>query len=182
VTEPAPKAAPALVTEQTLVTKNASNAADTTPPVMWPDPPAEMMQRLDAPAAPAPSEQTQNDAPPPAAIAQQPVQQPVQQPAAAADSAAAVPVAGDTFTLRILLAAIALLGFVVSTMFYVGGVRRRRADVLNKARHLNRLPSEVPADAPTFAPLPPMALIPQHDDVEEAMQRFAERWKRRAAA
>jgi hypothetical protein len=40
----------------------------------------------------------------------------------------------------------------------------------------------VPADdAPTFQPLPPMSLMLRHDDVEEAMQRFAERLKRRAA-
>jgi hypothetical protein len=70
----------------------------------------------------------------------------------------------------------------VCATFYLGGVRRRRADVLNKAQHLNRLPSRVPADdAPTFQPLPPMSLMLRHDDVEEAMQRFSQRWKRRAA-
>jgi hypothetical protein len=184
VAEPAPQAAQGLVTQglvtqdlvaQALVTKNASNTADTTPPVLWPDPPADMMQRVDAPAAP-PLEQTQNDAPAPA-IAQPPVQQPV----AASDNATTVPPAGDTFTLRFLLAAIALLGFVVCAMFYVGGVRRRRADVLNKAQHLNRLPTVPADDAPTFQPLPPMSLMLRHDDVEEAMQRFAERLKRRAA-
>jgi hypothetical protein len=193
VTAPQPKAPPALVTKEASNTETTSDTAAatqpvattqpaaaaqpvvTTQPVQWPDPPASMMQHLDAPAASPPPEQTQNDAPVPAALAQQPV--------AAADSAATGPAVGGTFTLRFLLAAIALLGFVVSAMFYLGGVRRRRADVLNKARHLNRLPSEVPAgaDAPTFAPLPPMALIPQRDDVAEAMQRFNERWKRRAA-
>ncbi|MGZ5842923.1 MAG: hypothetical protein ACXWJ8_13470 [Xanthobacteraceae bacterium] len=191
VTPPQPKTSPALITkeasniEKTGDTAAAAQPAATTQPVatnqpvQWPDPPASMMQRLDAPAASPPPEQTQNDAPAPAALAEQPAQQPV----AAADSAAIAPAAGGTFTLRFLLAAIALLGFVVCAMFYVGAVRRRRADVLNKARHLNRLPSEVPAgaDAPTFAPLPPMALIPPHDDVAEAMQRFNDRWKRRAA-
>jgi hypothetical protein len=197
VTAPQPKVPPALVTKDASNTETTSDTAAatqpaaapqpaaatqpvvTTQPVQWPDPPASMMQHLDAPAASPLSEQTQNDAPAPAALAQQPAQQPV----AAADSAATGPAAGGTFTLRFLLAAIALLGFVVSAMFYVGSVRRRRADVLNKARHLNRLPSELPAgaDAPTFAPLPPMALIPQRDDVAEAMQRFNERWKRRAA-
>jgi hypothetical protein len=188
VTPPQPKVPPALVTKDASNTEKASDTAATTQPVttnqpvQWPDPPASMVQRLDAPAAPALPEQTQNDAPAPAALAQQPAQQPV----AAADSAATVPAApaaGGTFTLRFLLAAIALLGLVACAIFYVGGARRRRADVLNKARHLNRLPSEMPAgaDAPTFAPLPPMALIPPHDDVAEAMQRFNERWKRRAA-
>jgi len=175
-TQPAAATQPAAITQPTATTQPDA----TTQPVQWPDPPAGMMQRLDAQSSLAPPEQTQNDAPAPAAIAQQPVQQPM----AAADSAATVPAAGDTFTLRFLLAAIALLGFVVCVMFYVGGVKRRRADVLNKARHLNRLPSEVPTGvaAPTFQPLPPMNLMPQQqDDVEEAMRRFAERWKRRAA-
>jgi hypothetical protein len=185
VTPPQPKAPPALVTKDASnIEKTSDTAATTQPvatnqPVQWPDPPASMMQRLDAPSPPAPPEQTQNDAPAPATLAQQPAPQ----LAAATDSAATVPAAGATFTPRFLLAATALLGFVVCAMFYVGSARRRRADVLNKARHLNRLPSEVPAgaDAPTFAPLPPMALIPPHDDVAEAMQRFNERWKRRAA-
>jgi outer membrane biosynthesis protein TonB len=185
LTEPAPK------TAQALVTKDASDTTDATPPVPWPDPPAAMTQRVDAPSPPAPLEQTQNDAPAPAAIAQQPIQQPTQQPVqqptrqpvAAADSAATVAAAGGTSALQFVFVVIALLGLLACAIFYIASVRRRRTDVLNKAQHLNALPAEVPAaaDAPTFQPLPPMDLMLRHDDVEEAMQRFAERWKRRAA-
>jgi hypothetical protein len=172
VTEPAPSAA------QTLVTKDASETTDAAAPVVWPDPPVSMTQRLDAPSPPAPSEQAQNDAPAPAATTPQPVQQPV----AAADSAT-VPAAGGASALQFVFVVIAFLGLLGCAIFSIASARRRRTDVLNKARHLNALPSEVPAapDAPTFQPLPPMDLMPRHDDVEEAMQRFTERWKRRAA-
>jgi hypothetical protein len=173
VTEPAPKAA------QAPVTKDASDTTEATAPVPWPDPPAAMMPRVDAPSPPAPAEQPQNDSPAPAAI----VQQPVQQPVAAADSTATVAVTAGTSALQFVFVAIALLGLLACAMFYIAGARRRRTDVLNKAQHLNALPAELPAaaDAPTFQPLPPMDLMPRHDDVEEAMQRFTERWKRRAA-
>lgn len=177
--EPAPKAA------QALVTKEASDTTGATPPVQWPDPPANMMEHVDAPSVAAPLEQTQNDAPAPAAISQQPVQQPM----AAADSAVTVPAAGapaagGPSVLQLVFAVIAFLGLVACPIFYIAGVRwRRSTDVLSKAQHLNALPAEVPVAPapPTFEPLPPMDLMPRHDDVEEAMQRFAERWKRRAA-
>jgi hypothetical protein len=147
-----------------------------------------MMERVDAPSAAAPPEQNQNDAPAPAATVQLPVQQPVQQPAAAADSAVmappGAPAAGGLSMLQFVFAVIAFVGLVACPIFYIAGVRLRRTDVLSKAQHLNALPAEVPVEPapPTFQPLPPMDLMPpQHDDVEEAMQRFAERWKRRAA-
>ncbi|MEN3377534.1 MAG: hypothetical protein V7604_2889 [Hyphomicrobiales bacterium] len=173
VTEPAAKAAP------DLVTKYASDTEAAPPPVPWSDPPTEMVQRLDTPSAPAPVAQTQNDAPAPAPTAEPPVQQPV----AAADNAAPVPAAGDASTLQFAFAALAFLVILTCAIFCIASARRRRTDVLRKAQHLNALPTEVAVapDAPTFAPLPPMSLMPQHDDVEEAMQRFAERWKRRAA-
>lgn len=200
VTEPAPKAA------QALVTQDASDTAGATPPALWPDPPADMMQRVDAPSVPAPLEQTQNDAPAPSAMAQQPDPQ----PAATVDSAATAPAsggasaaaggtsatgggtpattggtpatAGGASVLQFIFAIIAFVGLVACPIFYIAGVRLRRTDVLSKAQHLNALPAEVPAaPAPTFQPLPPMDLMPRHDDVEEAMQRFSERWKRRAA-
>ena len=179
VAAPQPKTRPALVTKDASDTKNTSNATTANRPVQWPNPPASMMQRLDTPAAPPPPDQGQNNAPTPAALAQQPGQQ----PAAEADSAATIPLAGGTFTLRSVLAAIALLGFAVCAMFYAGHVRRRRSDVLNKARHLNRLPSKVPARAraPTFAPLPPMAVLAPDDDVAATKLRFNGRRKPRAA-
>ena len=161
-----------------------------------------MMDRPADPAtAPVSPAQTVSDAPAPAAIAEQPVQQPV----AAADSAATAPAAGGASAasgdpsaaaggasapaggasaLQFIFAIIAFVGLVACPIFYIAGVRLRRTDVLSKAQHLNALPAEVPVQPaePTFQPLPPMDLMPpQHDDVEEAMQRFAERWKRRAA-
>jgi hypothetical protein len=189
VTAPQPKAAQALATKDASDTENTSDTTAATQPVQWPDPPANMMQRPDAPSPPAPPEQTQSDAPAPAAIAPQPVHpaaiapQPVQQPVAAADSAAAVPAASGTFALQLAFVVIALLSLLACAIFYIASARRRRTDVLNKAQHLNALPAEVPVApaAPTFQPLPPMDLMPRHDDVAEAMQRFNERWKRRAA-
>jgi hypothetical protein len=202
---PPPKASPALVTRNASDTENASdsentsNTTATAQPVQWPDPPASMLARPEdpaiAPAAPAQAvpAQTVSDAPAPAAMAQQPDQQPV----VTADSAAAAPAAGGasaasggtsaalggTSALQFIFAIVAFVGLVACPIFYLAGVRLRRSDVLNKAQHLNALPAEVPASprAPTFQPLPPMDLMPQRDDVEEAMQRFAERWKRRAA-
>jgi hypothetical protein len=196
VTAAQPKAAQTLVTKDASETENASDTTTATAqPVQWPDPPASMMDRPADPAtAPVMAAQTVNDAPAPAAIAEQPVQQ----PAAAADSAATAPAAGGTSAasggasaaaggasaLQFIFAIIAFVGLVACPIFYLAGVRLRRSDVLSKAQHLNALPAEVPVEPaqPTFQPLPPMDLMPpQHDDVEEAMQRFAERWKRRAA-
>jgi hypothetical protein len=36
-------------------------------------------------------------------------------------------------------------------------------------------------EAPTFAPLPPMALAAREDDVDQALRRFARNVRRRAA-
>jgi hypothetical protein len=170
VAEPAPKAAPDLASNYTSET-----AADA-PPVPWPDPPAEMMQRLDAPNAPATVAQAQNDAPAPAPIAEPPVQQPM----VAAEVAAPAPA---TAALQFVFVVVAFLGLLGCAIFYLASIRLRRSDVLNRAQHLNALPTEIQVspDAPTFAPLPPMNLMSRHDDVEEAMQRFAERRKRQAA-
>jgi hypothetical protein len=195
VAAPQPTASQALVTSNVSDTENTSDTsagAATAQPVQWPDPPASMMERPADPAPVAPA-QTASDAPAPAAVAEQPDQQPV----ATADSTATAPAAdgtsaasggisasaGGTSVLQFIFAIIAFVGLVACPIFYIAGVRLRRSDVLNKAQHLNALPAEVPAapGAPTFQPLPPMNLMPQHDDVEEAMQRFAERWKRRAA-
>jgi len=199
VTAPQPKASQALVTKDASDTENTSDTtAATAQPVQWPDPPASMMERPTAPASVAPAQtvpaQTAGDAPAPAAIAQQPDRQPM----ATAESAATAPAAGGTSAasgstsadsggvsvLQYIFAIIAFVGLVACPIFYIAGVRLRRTDVLSKAQHLNPLPAEVPVAPaqPTFQPLPPMDLMPpQHDDVEEAMQRFAERWKRRAA-
>jgi hypothetical protein len=190
-------------------TEKSGNATAAAQPVQWPDPPASMMERPEDPAPVAPAQtaptetipaQTAGDAPAPAAVAQQPDQQPL----VTADGVAPAPApggatassstsaasggtsttSGGTSSLQFIFAVIAFVGLVACPIFYLAGVRLRRSDVLNKAQHLNALPAEVPASprAPTFQPLPPMDLMPrQHDDVEEAMQRFAERWKRRAA-
>ena len=96
-----------------------------------------------------------------------------------------------------LLGAIALLGLFAGAVFLVMEIVRRRTDVLDTVRDTNTLPiaalpealpdeelpdEELPvADAPTFAPLPPMAEVPREDDVDVALRRFRENMRRRAA-
>jgi len=161
-------------------TPEANGAAPAAQAVQWPDPPVSGVERPAEPVAAivAPTE-TAKDASAPAAM----LEQPVQQSSAAADNVAAAPAGDGSSTLRFVFAALAAFGLLLCAMFYIAGARRRRTDVLSKAQHLNRLPLEVPAaaDAATFQPLPPMDLIPRHDDVDEALQRVSRRWKHRAA-
>lgn len=181
VTAPPPKAPAALITKDASDTNNTSPTTQTTQAVQWPDPPASMMQRPATPeSTPVAPAQTVSDAPPAAAIAEPPVQQ----AAAAPDNIAPASTDDRSSMLRSILIAIAGLGLLISALFYIVSLKRRRTDVLNKAQHLNRMPTEVSATAdaaPTFQPLPPMDLMPRHDDVDEAMRRFSERLKRRAA-
>jgi hypothetical protein len=178
LTDPQPKA------PEALITKDASNTTQIAQAVQWPDPPASMMQSLEnppnAPAANAPAAPTQttSDTPAPAATAEQPAQPPTAQ----AENVTPAPASDGTSTLRLILTIVAASGLLTYAISFLVGVRRRRTDVLNRARHLNRLPVDVlgPADDVTFQPLPPMSLIPQRDDVEETMRRMR-RSKHRAA-
>ena len=64
---------------------------------------------------------------------------------------------------------------------------RRRADVLIVLQDANSDAADEAAEAPlapeaaTFEPLPPIGHASREDDVDEALRRFAQNWKRRAA-
>jgi hypothetical protein len=109
------------------------------------------------------------------------------QAAAAPDKAAASSPGGGSPTWLLLLAALAILGILACAAFLVMAMMRRRADVLNRLAEADTLPLEPApelspaADAPTFAPLPPMSLAPRTDDVDEALRRFARNFRRNAA-
>jgi len=164
-----------------LVTRNVSNPSEAPQPLLPPDPPANAIPRAEIPRAPTPPEQAASNAQTPAAIVGQRVAQAV---AVAETANAADP---DMPTSGLLLGAVALLGLVACAVFLVMGVARRRTDVLNTVRDANTLPFETspevsPAvEAQTFAPLPPIGLMPREDDVDEALRRFRQNSRRRAA-
>jgi hypothetical protein len=163
-----------------LVTRNVSNTDDTAQPP--PDPSTSTMPRTDTPGAPAAPAQTMSNqrAAPPAA-------EPPAVQAAAAPEKASPASSGGGPSLFLLLAALAILGLLAGAAFLVTRIMRRRADVLNRLAEAEALPLEAApelapdADAPTFAPLPPMAVAPSTDDVDEALRRFARNFRRSAA-
>lgn len=164
-----------------LVTRNVSNADDAAQPALPPDPSASTAPRAETPSAPvAPVQTMSNERTAPAAV-----EQPVVKAAAAPDKAASSP--GGRPTWLLLLAALAVLGVLACAAFLVMAMMRRRADVLNRLAEADTLPLEAApelspaADAPTFAPLPPMTLAPRTDDVDEALRRFARDFRRSAA-
>jgi hypothetical protein len=79
--------------------------------------------------------------------------------------------------LQFVFVAIAAIGLLGAAIFALVDVRRRRTDVLTRISHEDETSFEQPEaeDAPTFAALPPMRLAPQHDDVDEALQRLRRR-------
>jgi hypothetical protein len=168
---PAPAPAPVITT---LVTRNVSNTSDTAPlpPPAPPMPGAEIAQ----PPAPLPRETTNAQAP---ATPEHPVAQPVVASNATADASS--PDGAPTW--RLLLEAIALLVLVAGAAFGVLQIVRWRTDVLNTVTNEDRdAPVAAPARAaPTFAPLPPMAMLAREDDVDQALRRFAGSARRRAA-
>jgi hypothetical protein len=164
-----------------LVTRNVSNADDTVQPAP-PDSSANTTPRTEipnAPAAPAQTMSNERTAPP---VTAPPV---VSASAAPAKAAAISPGGGPTF--GVLLATLAILGVLACAAFLVVAMMRRRADVLNRLAEADLLPLEAApelspaADAPTFAPLPPISLAPRTDDVDEALRRFARNFRRSAA-
>jgi len=146
--------------------------------------------------APLPNPAPANAAPAPEAAAAAPAAEsapsvmpdrgtPVEPPAppvtVAAENASVAPASGGTRMLQFAFAALAAGGLLTCAILYLVG-RRRKADVLSVARDTELVPFESAAvTGPTFAALPPMELIRQHDDVDEALQRFSQSWKRRAA-
>jgi hypothetical protein len=175
--EPVAEPAPLAPVIRDLVTRNVSNPSDAPQPLPPPDPPADAMPRAEIPSAPAASEQAPE--PVPAANAEQPLP--------AVSTAANASVSDGTPTLRLLLGALALFGLVACATFFVMEMLRRRTDVLNTVRETNSIPVEMPpevsaaAESPTFAPLPPIGLPSREDDVDEALRRFAQNVRRRAA-
>lgn len=172
-----------------LVTRNVSNPSEPAQPLPLPppEPAASAMPRAEN--APAAQDQAKSTEPAPAAA--------VQQPIVAADAIADAANADGAPTLALLLAALALLGLVAGGAFLAMGIVRRRTDVLNTMQHADAPGFEAPhdevpdeelpddalpvVDAPTFAPLPPMAEMPREDDVDAALRRFRENMRRRAA-
>jgi hypothetical protein len=161
---------------KTLVTRNVSNTHDTAP-LAPPEPSANTAPSADAPA---PVPQAASNSQPPA-TPDQPVPQPV---AASANTDASSPDGAPTWAQ--LFAAIALLGLLTSAALLVMHIVRRRTDVMNTVSDADEASDETPAaatvpEAPTFAPLPPMALAAREDDVDQALRRFARNVRRRAA-
>jgi hypothetical protein len=161
---------------KTLVTRNVSNTNDTAqlPP---PEPSTDTVPSADAPA---PAPQAASNSQPPA-IPDQPVPQPI---VTSANTDASSPDAAPTWGQ--LFAAIALLGFLSSAAFLIMHFARRRTDVMNTVGDADEASDETPVtaaarEAPTFAPLPPMALAAREDDVDQALRRFARNVRRRAA-
>lgn len=173
------KPAPAPVIK-TLVTRNVSNtelAAQA-----WPstEPSANAAPVTESSPAPAAQPPATRDEAAPAADVLQPV--PAIQKTVTASSADEAP------ALRLLLGAIAFVGLLACAIFFLIEGMRRRGDVVISMRPDPESPSLAPqlepvlaTDAPTFAPLPPMAMVPRHDDVEDALRRLREIAKRRAA-
>lgn len=180
---PAPQAerAPAPVIGN-LVTRTVSNTDDTAQPALPPDPSAGTTPRAEMPSAPAGPAQTASDERAAPGAVEQPV---VSASAAPAKAAATSPGGGPS--LLLLLAALTILGVLAGAAFLVMAMMRRRADVLNRLAEADLLPLEAApelspaADAPTFAPLPPIILAPRTDDVDEALRRFARNFRRSAA-
>jgi hypothetical protein len=155
------------------ITRNASNIDEAS---VLRDPPAAAAPPVQAPP---PVAQTESNALPVVAapLASRPVAIPDITKAANPD--------GALSPWRLLFAAIALFGFAAAAVLIVLEVRRRRTDVLNNAMAADVAPedSDEPQpveDAPTFAPLPPMGMH-RGDDIEEALRRFTQSWRRRAA-
>jgi hypothetical protein len=162
-----PRAAPA------WTTRNASNTDDAG---VWPEPPNTAAPP--AAEAPAPAQRIERNASPVVAAPTAP------QPVAARDTAAASNPDGALSIWRLLFAAIAVFGFAAAAVLVVLEMRRRRTDILNTAMEAEVAPEESPEwppeEAPTFAPLPPIG-VQRGDDIEDALRRFTQSWRRRAA-
>jgi hypothetical protein len=186
--EPQPAAEALAPKITTLITRNVSNADQSSPPAtdVAQAVPAGSAQSAAAPntsspataeapvarSAPVPSEEQAPRviaAPPPA-------------PAAAPQTAQAASATAPT--LQVVLGGIAFFGLVASAAFFILTMLRRRNDVLN-LRHEADLPFQqspelADDDGATFHPLRALDPIRRRDDVEEALQRVMRR--RRAAA
>jgi hypothetical protein len=165
------------VTQHGWLTRSASAVPET---------PAPTQSTPDRASAPA---DDQAAAPPPvpggpeqaseAAAPGAPVQAAEPQPTnvAAQDPAAASAGAGMT---QFVFLVIAGIGLLAAAIFFIVDLRRRRTDVLTRIARQDITSfeppeAEDPEDAPTFSAMPPMRLMPQHDDVDEALRRSRRR-------
>jgi hypothetical protein len=159
------------------LTRSASAVPETTAPTQGtPDRASEPANDLAAAPPPVPGAQDQAiETAAPVAPVQ--VVEPKQPTVTAQDAAAT---AGPGMTQFVFLA-IAGIGLLAAAIFLIVDLRRRRTDVLTRIAREDITSFEAPEaeDAPTFSALPPMRLMPQHDDVDEALQR---RMRRRMAA
>jgi hypothetical protein len=150
-------------------------------PLPPPAPSAEAAPRADTTSVPIRLEQTAPSESAPAVITERPLAQRLAKPSKSETASDA----DVTSMLRLLPAILALLGLAGAAVFYVTRVMRRRSDVLTVTQDADALEAPVEAprapDAATFAPLPPLGTTSREDDVDEALRRFAENWKRRAA-
>ena len=164
------------------------NASETGSNTGWltrePDRPADVIANADVPLR-APEAQAQ--APSTVAEAPTPEPQPVAPPMVLADVAAAgstpAPGAAAGRALVFTLLALSVTGILAGAVFGFIELRRRRGDVLNRTFQpdADLVPASVTVDRPTFAPLPPINQIQQRDDVDEALERFSQARRRRAA-
>jgi hypothetical protein len=156
------------------LTRSASAVPETTAPIQGaPDRASEPAD--DQAAAPPPVFATQEQASEAAApVAPVQAAEPKQTNVAVQDPAAAA--AGPGMT-QFAFLAIAGIGLLAAAIFFVVDLRRRRSDVLTRIAREDITSFEAPEaeDAPTFSPMPPMRLMPQHDDVDEALQRSRRR-------
>lgn len=170
--------------QPTWITRNASETgSNATWMTQQPDRPADIIARADIPLrVPEPQAQAPSVPDTPA-----PDPQPVQQPLVIADVAAAGPAAAPepqgSRTLEFALIVFGVIGILAGAVAGFIELRRRRGDVLNTAFQPDAapLPTPVTVDRPTFAPLPPISEPRRRDDVDDALERFSQSRRRRAA-
>ena len=167
-------------------TRDVSSASEAPLPLPPPAPSADPTRRAESAGAPLRGAQTAEAESAPLVITEQSDAQPP--PSPKREKSVKTAQAEGTSILGWLPLTLALLALGCGAIFYVARVMRQRSDVLavmqhadNDAREAAPSPATV-IDEPTFAPLPPIgAGTREDDDVDEALRRFAESWKRRAA-
>lgn len=174
----APKPAPIPPADGWL-TREASNTVETAQPLPLPppDPVINAAPRADTAAPPAPPVQTAQAQAAPVIVAEPPAGPAKSAKASNADSSS---------MLRWVPAVLALLALLGGAGFYLRRTMRRRSDVLTvldgaDSDRLDAPPTVPAAGTATFDPLPPIGLRPREDDIEDALRRFAQNWKRSAA-
>jgi hypothetical protein len=177
-----PAAAPTQFAQTPFADNPAPSVSEAPLPLPPPAPSAEATPRADNRSGSLPLGQTAPADSAPAVIIEQSATQPLATPAR---DKAALP--EGTSLLHWLPALLALLGLGGGAVFYVTRMMQRRSDVLTVLQNTDSPalappvePSPMP-DEPTFAPLPPIGASSREDDVEEALRRFTQNWKRRAA-